>query len=155
MGQAKRRRGIQAMRDGFKEMHAEGQGIWDIKIYGPLGMMQIASAALAGDDDAGRVILLLERLTLDIVEAGRTRKPLMCLLCENTFGQPSTMPMAWVVLHAHVDNARQGFGNGICWDCWERYPSADALAPVVLDYYRSKVISDLRVLPQPIEPGHA
>jgi hypothetical protein len=154
VGEAKRQRTLKALRKGMEEIRAEGQGVWQLGIYSMEGAFEIAAAALEGNDDAGRILLTLERLLLSVQEAATTTDPALCLLCDNVF-RDGRLPAAWVLLQAHRADPTHAVGNGICMDCWSKYPSVKELAPVVTDVYRHRVMPDLRVLPSISEPGRA
>ncbi len=138
-----------------EQIHLEGQGVWQISIYSLEGVAEVLGQALAGDPHAMNIILTLERMLRDIRKAARTRLPKLCLTCDNTFSSKKTMPAAWVLMHAMRDDPKMAVGNGICLECWRRYPNPVVLMPVVTEVYRQKMIPDLRVLPPAAGQGHA
>jgi hypothetical protein len=147
MGDAKRRRILKA---GLEEIRLEGQGVWQIAIYSIEGMLESIMRGLAGDAEAQRLAIVIGQFILAI---DRADPPAMCLLCDHEFSRDAP-PLALVILHAYLDNPRHALGHGICDACWAKNPSASALSSLVTDYYRKNVISDLREVPQPSEPGH-
>jgi hypothetical protein len=151
MGEAKRRRAYsQREREFAEKIEAEGQGIWRIMIYGPADVANQAALALAGDMDARKVVFSLQYMKRNVLDP---HTPGVCLTCDKPFSA-RFMPMAWVVLQAHRDDARKMMGNGICADCYARWPGA-ALNPIVADVLRKEFFSHMEVLPPLSEPGHA
>jgi hypothetical protein len=151
-GEAKRKRSIQALQDRLEDIHAEGQGVWQISIYGLDAVVEVMAAALAGSKTATGIALALEHLSQGVIRSGRTAEPVMCLLCDSAFKQ-ERMPAAWILVHARRDDPTHAAGHGVCSNCLHRYPDMNALGIAITDYYRANAISDLRLLPPISEPG--
>ena len=141
-----------ALVDGLEQIRQEGQGVWQMAIYGPEAVPGLVNNALCGDGYARNVVRTLAHMAREIITAPAAL-PMLCLCCDNAL-TAEAMPAAWVLLHARRDDPEQAVGNGICAECYARHPSAEALGPIVTDVYRRQIISDLRVLPPVSESGH-
>jgi hypothetical protein len=154
MKRRKQAQSISELQAGMERIQAEGQGVWQLSIYGPEAVLALLHNSFVGDADATRTMTAIARLIAGIHEVASTPKPMLCLLCDTKFGRRS-MPLAWVLLHARRDDPSQAVGNGICAACYKKYPSAEALSPPVIALYKAKMITDLRLLPPIGPPGHA
>ena len=148
----RQRRPLEALTDGLEQIRQEGQGVWQMSIYGPEAAPDLVHAALCGDGYASDVVRALAHMVRNIITAPASL-PMLCLTCDNILTAVA-MPVAWVLVHARRDDPQQAVGNAICAECYAHHPSAEALGPVVTDVYRRKMIADLRVLPPISEAGH-
>jgi hypothetical protein len=145
MGEAKRKRNLA---QGIKEIHAEGQGAWQIQVITPEDVLRISIGYLAGAPAAAKWFPWI----YDICEQmDKARPPILCLLCDHEF-TPQTPPRAFVAFTAMRDDPRSAIGNGLCPKC-AAHPN---LTQQIADKYRQNMIPDLRVIPTPHpNPGHA
>lgn len=150
MGDAKRRRDRRELQKGLQEIHAEGQGVWQMTCYTKENAAVMAILAMDGDPYASALLRVLESMVQYIWAAS---PPALCLTCDNILTR-AAMPAAFLVVHARRDDPRSSVCNGICDECFDRYPG-DALMLAATNVYREKVISGLRVLPPLSAPGSA
>jgi hypothetical protein len=122
----------------FKDMHAEGQGVWKFTIITPQMMPALIGEALAGNDYAGRVCLMVPNTLKQLADADPRA---LCLLCDNEFSADS-VPLAFVLITAHRDDPATGLMNGLCSACSQK----PHLEQLVFSYYRENVIRDARLL---------
>ena len=150
MGEAKRRRkarGNQRQDEilaGANQMHAEGQGVWQVEILFPQHIRAMLRSATTSQS--------LRKLSiLDNAISGlrKMQPPAMCLLCDRAFVRDA--PAAFVLLTATIDGPTQALANGLCDDC----ASQDHLQGRIAEKYKDMMLDDLRVLPTPAEPGQA
>ena len=143
MGAAKRKRDLTAR---VKAIQAEAQGCWQIEIFNPLDAVGLHKKFLAGDDHAGRLLLLLG----DALESAGKPPGMVCLLCDYEFSKERP-PLSFVIVTAFRDDPTQAMANGLCPNCAKR----DSLPTLITDKYRQAMIPDLRVLPTPHPPAKA
>jgi hypothetical protein len=151
MTKASQSRRATRLQKNLQAIEAEGQGIWQMAIYGPDNLLQLFTDALGADNYASATVFAIEQMITQILTTGP--KPL-CLTCENQFSK-SLMPIAWVIVHAKRDDPDKAIGNGVCADCWSRYRSSQLLLPIALDLYRRGALPTLRRLPPLSPPGTA
>ena len=151
MGEAKRRKERARLRQGLEVMRVEGQGIWQTSIYNRAGVADLMTGALAGDRRAKDIAGVVARMIRHVETAC---PPMLCLTCDNEVTATS-MPAAFVVMHADRDDPTQAACNVICEACHARNPSPMALAPSVTDAIRVRIIPDLRVIQPVNDEGHA
>jgi hypothetical protein len=149
MGEAKRKsKRRRDLEQGIKEMHAEGQGAWQITVITPEEVLRISLGYIAGDTASMKWF----RWIYDLCEQmDKARPPALCLLCDHEF-TAQTPPRAFVALTALRDDPTSAIGNGLCPKC-AAHPN---LMQQIADKYRQSMITDLRVIPAPHPtPGHA
>jgi hypothetical protein len=134
-----------ALERELKEMHAEGQGIFQIELITPLNVGHLMGKALAGDAAAGRVMVAFAEFLRRVVS---TRPATLCLLCDTAFA-PGAPPITGVLMTAHRDEPNTGVWNGLCLGCSKK----SGLEELICTYYRENAISDLRRLPAFSEAG--
>jgi hypothetical protein len=143
MGAAKRKRELSR---GVKQLQREGQGCWRIDVISPKNIPDLADKYLAGDETAGRLLLLLEG-TLRSAELRGS----LCLLCDYEFSA-TYRPTSVVLVTAMRDDPSLGIANGLCGVC---AALPDLLARIT-DKYRDTMIPDLRIVAPPhAQPGRA
>ena len=155
MGDARRRRLRAALERGMGEMHAEGQGVWQMHLFNLEGVMELAVKTAGGDASAGRVLTVLDDTVKNIHAVSDTDLPMLCMTCENALTRDA-MPEVWVVVHASRDDPKICVANGVCSQCCERHEfDMVKIGESVTNQYRQAMIPDLRVLSPFSKPGHA
>jgi hypothetical protein len=135
----------------LKKIHAEGQGVWDLMMCSPDNMPYMFTEAIMEDGPARRMMDAITNSLQQIAEAPPAR-PKLCLTCPTAF-KKGTLPLAFVMVHAHHHAPTSAICNGICEACYDRH--RDKLLNVVIDFYRENIVTDLQQLPPMSEPGHA
>jgi hypothetical protein len=137
MGAAKRKRLLYAT---VKQVQQEGQGCWRLDVVSPSHLAELGVKYLAGDEVAGRLLLLLEGALRSAELPG-----MLCLLCDYKFSA-TKRPTSFVLVTAMRDDPSQGIANGLCPTC----AALPNLRERVTDKYRQTMIPDLRVLPKAV-----
>jgi hypothetical protein len=134
----------------------QGGGVWQLAVVSALNMEAFVVALAAGDEDAVRTRSHVNRAVRSLNSFVRpSKRAPMCLLCPAVLWRDH-VPHAIAVLTPLCDEPRQGVFQFVCRECVERFADADELRTALLDYYRTNVVPELRILP-PITsaPGHA
>jgi hypothetical protein len=128
----------------LRELNAEAAGIWQLQILGLGELPDLMLAALEGDRDAKRKLMLSDM-------ARRGMPPCaVCLLCPHVFGEET--PAALVLLSALRPDATMMLTNGLCAMC----AAAPDRAERVTGYYRKKLFGeDMRIISVGDVAGHA
>ncbi len=136
MNRTERRKRLAELGRFARKMHAEGQGVWNLELYGPDERVPLLMAAMMGDAKA-------EGIVRQVAKLATADPPCLCLLCPATFGRLN-MPHTLVVFGAAVETQTGCLMNGICEHCAEAAGTADALGERALTYYREHLITDAR-----------
>lgn len=150
MRRARRARDRDDLKARMDAIQAEGQGVWQLSIWGPENMLGVTAAAMSGDPEATAVLRAIAH-SLRAIEEAPADRPWLCLTCDHAFTAHNT-PLAFVLLHACRADAKAAVSNGLCDDCYCRPGS---LMERVTDVYRRNMIPGLRVLPPISQPGKA
>jgi hypothetical protein len=131
---------------GVRQVHREGQGVWMFRVIFPDNIPELLEAALAGDAQARRLLLVFEQF---VQKVPQTNPPMLCLLCDHQFDRH--LPAALVTLTAYADAPSQALMNGLCTAC----AGSDKLTLRIARKYKDSMIGDLRIIPDPTPPGRA
>lgn len=146
------RKAREALTRHVEQMHADGQGVWQLTVYNLAGAAEQTAKAVAGDPYARAVVRALDSL---IRNTRTANPPMLCLTCDNTLSE-NFAPMALVLMHAKRDDPHGTVANGICPDCCARHRfDMDRIGHAASAAYGKMLISDLRILPPINHPGHA
>jgi hypothetical protein len=113
----------------------------------------LAALMLATDPQQIIALRCVGSALKQINEADPARPPL-CLTCDNAFNS-AALPHAIAIITPLRDDATAGLGLGLCIECLDRFGSPDGAVAAITAKLRKSLITDLRVLPQPMAGGHA
>jgi hypothetical protein len=152
----RRARSTAELAEWLEAMREQGGGVWRLDVVGALNVEAFVAALVGGDEDALRTRAHVTRALRTLNSFVRPSKQApMCLFCDVVLWR-QRVPHAIAVLTPFIDEPNRGMFNFVCAECVDRFADADELRAALLDYYRTNVVPELRVLP-PITsaPGHA
>jgi hypothetical protein len=144
---------LSRLQRGLEDLHSEGQGVWQLAILSPDAAPAFLTAALAGDPSAATTLRAAQGFIQQILRHRSASRAPLCLLCDNALWRKAP-PAAIGVITAYRDDPHTAIGHGICADC-TRMRSSEQLQHDVLAKLRTDMITDLRVIQPPSEPGRA
>ena len=74
----RQRRPLEALTDGLEQIRQEGQGVWQMSIYGPEAAPDLVHAALCGDGYASAVVRALAATPWSATSSPRQRRCRCC-----------------------------------------------------------------------------
>lgn len=149
--QAANRREEQRQRfvDGIKQIHTEGQGLWDLWIF-PANLFEEPAA----DEETRHLQTVALRFVANAYEARAGAAPVLCLLCDHSFTAECGGPAGIVVLAPKVDAPSRAIVNALCARCFGG--GEPELKERVFAAYRDTLMGgEARILTTPAAPGHA